>query len=391
MRSRLSTTAPRLFCSKPFTNLEVGLFPARGTAYLCCPAWLPFHIGTVGKDSVQEIWNGSAAQKIRRSILDGSFSHCNNNCPHLQTVSGPVQTVDSITDETLAEIVREQRTTIPHPKVVNAGFDQSCNLSCPSCRQKRIIEEKAEDRIRSLQSAIELEALADAEILYITGSGDAFGSPYFLSWLRKMKVSDKPKLQIHLHTNAQLWTPPRWAKIPQDVRDRITSAEISIDAASAGTYLLNRRGGDWDTLLHNLRFIAGLRAQGALRHLKFHMLVQENNFVEMPEFVRLGKSHGADQVYFSHLVDWGTFRRKELLARSIHLPDHPRHAELLGVLADPTLTDPVVDLGNLTDVKTPRAPSAAGSGAGHKATAPMDWRLRMVKLLLGRWRYLINR
>jgi hypothetical protein len=340
----------RLFCSKPFTNLEIVTYPKRGDAFLCCQAWLPVSIGNVSEGNVADLWNGPVARDIRRSVLDGTFEYCNSNCPYLQTIITPVQPRSEVTDPRLMEIIEKDCVEAPMPRVVNAAFDRSCNLSCPSCRKEHFIERESADAIRGLQRVVEEEVLPEAEILYVTGSGDAFGSPYFLEWLRHMNVRDKPNLRIHLHTNAQLWTAPIWAKLPPEVRQIILTAEISIDAASERTYNLNRRGGSWSKLMNNLQFISGLRASGPLEYLKLHMLVQENNFDEMPAFVALGKSVGADCIYFSHLVDWGSFPSQELASRSIHRPEHPRHDELRAVLRHSSLQDPRVDLGNLSEV-----------------------------------------
>ena len=80
-----------------------------------------------------------------------------------------------------------------------------------------------------------------------------------------MQLDGKSGLRIHLHTNALLWTPKMWRQVPDEVKRAINSAEISIDAARPETYSVNRRGGDFDRLLENLEFIAGLRAGGELQ------------------------------------------------------------------------------------------------------------------------------
>ena len=100
----------------------------------------------------------------------------------------------------------------------------------------------------------------------------------------------------------------------------------------------------------NLQFISELRASGPLEFLRIHMLVQENNFDEMPAFAALGARISADHIYFSHLVNWGTFTEEEVAQRSFHLRTHPRHGELLETLAHPSLKDPRVDFGNLSEV-----------------------------------------
>src|SRR4051794_31621476 len=83
-------SARRRFCAKPFRHLEIA---AGGDAYLCCSGWLPESVGNVGNESIASIWNGARAQKVRRSILDGSFAFC-GACPLLEPVVDSVHYVD---------------------------------------------------------------------------------------------------------------------------------------------------------------------------------------------------------------------------------------------------------------------------------------------------------
>jgi sulfatase maturation enzyme AslB (radical SAM superfamily) len=329
-----------------------GFNQPKGDVYLCCPSWLDKVVGNIQLQSVEEVWNGKQAQELRRSILDGSFRFCDaGRCPFLQTASGPVTRTDKVTDPDLREAIDKQLLTLPYgPKEVNCSYDRSCNLSCPSCRTEHVIEIQYGDQITAIQERLEA-AMSDTEYLYITGSGDAFGSPYFNRWLRTMNVDHLPKLHtIHLHTNAQLWTPKMWNMIPAKVRALIRDAEISIDAASSATYAINRRGGTFEQLLANLEFIRSLRAEGPLEYLKLSMVVQENNFHEMPEFVELGKRFLADTVYFGQLVNWGTYTDREFRNHAIHLPEHSRHQEFLGVLRHEAMLDSRVFLGNLAEL-----------------------------------------
>lgn len=348
----------RLFCSRPFTHLEVSTLPHRGEAFLCCPTWLPKSVGNLTHSAADEVWNGEAAREIRESILDGSFKYCTTVCPFLNTKSGFVQFADEVTHPHLRRTIDEYRVrSSTGPKVVGAAFDWSCNLSCPSCRPQKIIERDSKAEILDLQDKLAREVFRDLGLLYITGSGDAFGSPFFLDWLRRMRLEDHPALRIHLHTNAQLWTPALWEKLPEQVRDRVVSTEISIDAAAEATYLKNRKGGSWRRLLENLAFIASLRERGPLCWIKFHMVVQENNFLEMPDFIELGHEFGADEVYFSALLDWKVLDPGDFKQRAVHEPGHPRHRELLQILEHPRLQDPVVSLGNLSSLgRQVRAP-----------------------------------
>lgn len=352
-------TPTKLFCSKPFEWFEVTQLNGRGGVYLCCPSWLSVPVGNLLQQPVAEIWNSPRAQQIRASILDGSFRYCNENrCPYLQTETGPVQRTDQVVEPDLVAAIREHRTILPYgPKKVICTYDQSCNLSCPTCRAEVIVETRAKNEILTIQHRLDTEALREADYLHITGSGDPFGSPFFRRWLQTMDRTAMPRLErIHLHSNGLLWT-RMWHTIPEDIRALVRSVEISIDAARAETYAVNRRGGRFEDLLENLALIRDLRRNGPLEFVKISMVVQANNFLEMPEFVRLGQRFGVDAVYFSQLVNWGTFSADEFRSRAVHLSAHARHAELVTLLKDAIFDEPIVDVGNLTSIRTPRPPS----------------------------------
>ena len=318
---------------------------------MCCKHWLGTSIGDLNKQSVAEIWNGPVARDIRRSILDGSFEYCSRaRCPFLQTATGPVKPVSELSDPDLRAAADGRLTELPHgPREIDCAYDRSCNLTCPSCRTKLIVETAKEKQILELQGKLQREALREAHYIGITGSGDPFGSPYFRRWLQTMRRADMPQLRlINLQTNAMLWTPEMWKTIPEDIRPLIKATNISIDAATPETYAVNRRGGEFHKLLRNLEFISELRRRGPLRWVMISMVVQSNNFREMPAFVALGERLGFDVVYFSQLTNWGTYSAEDYAERAIHRSSHPRHAELLAVLDGPALAKPVVQLGNLT-------------------------------------------
>lgn len=352
-----SKTSLPMFCAKPFTWFEVSRGEREGDVFLCCPSWLDTPIGNLDEQSVEELWNGPVAQQIRATILDGSFSMCRRDrCPFLQTETGPVQPRAEVNDTLLRAAIEDNLLVLPYgPREINCCYDRSCNLSCPSCRTGILVETNRRDQISEIQRKISTDALPGAEFLSITGSGDPFGSPFFRQWLRSMRREDMPALRhMHLHTNALLWTPAMWETLSPDIRALVHSTEISIDAARAETYAINRRGGDFAVLLRNLDFVSTLRRDGPITELSIHMVVQQNNFREMPEFVALGRRVGADRIYFSKLMNWGTFSEEEYASRTVHDPLHPDHSALREVLRDLSLLDEAVDLGNLTELHARR-------------------------------------
>lgn len=344
-----------LFCSVPFRRMVVDSrhdLCQTGDAIMCC--WLKTPpLGNILDQSVEEVWNGQNARGIRHTILDGSFKYCDRDaCPYLQTVMYEVQKREKVKDKELKKAIRDNLTILPHgPREIICCYDRSCNLACPSCRTKVIVENDKREEILAIQSKLDNEALKEVHILTISGSGDPFGSPLYRHWLQTMNKGKMPHLrQIHLHTNAQLWTPKMWSTISKETQELVKSAEISIDAATPKTYSINRRGGSFEKLLKNLEFISTLRTNGPLRHLKLSMVVQSNNFREMHDFVHLGRRYNADVVYFGKIRNWGTFSEEEYKDRAIHLPDHPFYREFSDSIKKDIFRDPVVHMGNLSDI-----------------------------------------
>lgn len=342
----------RLFCTKPFEWFDISDFNGdKGDVYLCCPAWLSVRAGNIRNQTVDEIWNGAEAQKVRRSILDGGFEHCRRDrCPFLETVAGPVSRRSDVTDPELRRVIEEDRTELPYgPRCVSCSYDKSCNLSCPTCRSSVIVEVDRKDEIREIETKLRDEALKEARLLYITGSGDPFGSAAFFRLLTTLDPGSAPQLrEIHLHTNGQLWTTRTWEMIPIAVRRLIKHAHISVDAATPETYAMNRRGGSFARLLENLEFVHSLRRDGPLECLMMSMVVQDNNFREMEDFVLLARRFGADAVQFHKLLNWGTFTATEYSQRAVHLPEHPNHAAFLSLFRREIFGSSDVLRGNLS-------------------------------------------
>lgn len=319
-----------LFCGKPFEHLEVSF---AGRAYLCCPTWLPEPVGDLTKEHPLALWNGEAAQRIRESILDGSFRYC-TGCPFLSSRAATIIPRAEVTEASHLAIIREKRVVMERIRCLNLAYDRSCNLTCPTCRTARIMASGIALRgLRAYQSVVVTpQVLRILDSLYLTGSGDPFASRLFRELLFSLDATRFPALRILLHTNALLFTPTNWQKMA-GAQSLVHSVEVSVDAATAETYAINRRGGNWGRLLSNLAFIGRLRRNGPIQHLRLSFVVQANNWREMGSFVRLAGAYGADVVQFTALTNWRTFDADEFARRAVHLPQHHENAEFLHSLA----------------------------------------------------------
>lgn len=329
----------RLVCTRPFEWFEI--HPG-GDVFACCPAWLKTPLGNLLTDSLQEIWNGPTARRIRTAILDGSFQYCRKSrCPKLANTRGPVRPLAEVKDGEVRDAMLRRETRLPYePRRIHLCFDRSCTLACPSCRREVHVSTGEElARAESLACRVPQSA-AEAEELRLSGTGDPFGSPVYLRMLQAFSPQDYPRLRrIHLHTNGQLWDEATWRTMPA-LHPFVRTAEISVDAARAETYGTVRPGGNFERLLRNLDFLQTLPVAATLS-----FVVQAANWREMPDFVALGRKRGF-RVYFSRLVNWGTFSRTEYGGQSVHLPDHPEHPPFRALLSA-LATEPDVDLGNL--------------------------------------------
>ncbi len=330
------------FCSKPFEWLEA---KNDGNAYLCCSAWLPVSVGNLHREDPQTVWTSKLARQIRESVLDGSYAFCSaKRCPEL--IGKALPAAKTISDPRLQEILRTRDTVVAEgAKTINASYDRTCNLACPSCRTE-VLSANEPERVRAeaLQNRLLRWNPEGLHTLYLTGSGDPFASPLFRKLLLSLDPSAYPNLRLRLHTNGLLFTPELW-KGMERIHSIIDTIEVSIDAATDPTYRKLRRGGEMALLRQRLEFLKGVRGEGHVRTLLFSFVVQADNYAEMPEFVALGDRYGATHIYFSGLLNWGTFTAKEYSARAVHRPRHPRHDEFLHVLKHPSLARPHVTLG----------------------------------------------
>jgi pyruvate-formate lyase-activating enzyme len=329
------------FCAYPFTTLET---THTGLAFVCCPVWLPTPIGKLDADPVG-LWTGPVAQKIRASIIDGSFRYCDHlNCSRITNRTLPRR--DSEEARAILEPYLAKGTVETLPKYVTLSHDKSCNLSCPSCRARLYVAGKAKQaELDALTETSILPLLRHAEIVKITGSGDPFGSNHFRNLIKRLAEPDFTRLKIDLHTNGQLWNERAWKDLR--LQGRVRYSQISIDAAHPETYAVVRRGGSFARLLANLAFVKKLRDEGQISELEFSMVVQDQNFREMPEFVRLGQAFSADLISFQMIRRRDIFSTEEFEAAFIGNPTHPNYQEFLAVLKSPELTAPGVHMGNV--------------------------------------------
>jgi Iron-sulfur cluster-binding domain len=344
-RTRATTGPSGRFCAYPFTFAEIH---GNGDVYLCCPRWSGERaIGNVFRDTPEALWNSVQAQQIRAGIHDGTFSHCSHTlCPEIVARTLPHR--DQMMSQ-FGEIISSGRTTLTKgPATVKLCHDETCNLYCPSCRDCMIVanRERQAQLDRMLHGFI-VPFLADAQCLWLSGDGDPFASRHYREIMHETRSN--PHLKINLHTNAVLCDERAWSDC--SLAGRVQKVLVSIDAASADTYSVVRRGGDFDRLMRNLAFLSELRRAGEIQDFVIAFVVQAGNFKEMPAFVRLGQRLSVDSVFFSAIHHWSRgMTQAQFSEAQVWRSDHPLHEDFCSVLRDPALHDPITNLGDLAHI-----------------------------------------
>ena len=337
-------------CLEPFTHYE--LTPKGGT-YCCCPGYLPSSIGDHEKLPQNEIWNGPRIQKIRKSILDGTYKYCSKlYCPKIS--SNELKTKEDIisADSKVKQVVKgaiknEQSILDFGPDFLNLSHDRSCNLTCPSCRKDLFIAKEHErDKYDKIKDTIILPALMDASRVHITGSGDPFASKHFRSILNEINKERFPNLRVAIQTNGILLTVEEWEKYP-NLEGVVSVIIVSIDATEGDTYKKLRLRGDFLKLHKNMKFLSQLRQEKKIPCLQIAFVVQKDNYKEMKKFIELGNAWSVDQIIFSKVRQWGAFTTQEFTDINIFDPAHKLYSDMMKELDDIRSLYPQVYLGNL--------------------------------------------
>lgn len=273
------------FCRLPFDSLQID---EDGDVQLCdCQLHMPYTIGNIYQDTLENIWLSEDANRIRQSVIDEDFTYCNWACAHLHNLPSRPE---------VAPMVRD------FPKTIKLDMDRSCNLKCPSCREDIIIEKNSTKIDKQIQMFEQIKqwGLANPEkqlLLLPTAIGEIFASYSGLQFLKSLIDYPYDNLKIRITTNGTLIN--RHRELIKNINHLIDSFSVSIDAATPETYSVVR-GGDWEELMSGLEFIKS----NITKKLNLSFCIQKNNWHEIEQFADLADKFGA-AIAYQKLGDWG--------------------------------------------------------------------------------------
>lgn len=326
----MSTSAN--ICPYPFHYFEI---TPTGDVFPCCPPTCNnYTFGNLLETSLDKIWRGDRAEHFRNRILRGDYSFCNLK----------ICTVKS--RFTLEEIKQKYyiNNVIKLPQELGVSYDTECNLACNICR-KKIKKNNAEELARLMQFENSyFPWLGDCKTVYLSGAGDPFASEYARGLIGRLTAS-WPHIKFDFLTNGTMLTPEMY--IGLGLNNRIQNLAISIHAATAATYRIITRNGNFENLQKNLAFFADLKKEGALSDLWFRFVVCRENYREMPAFAEMAVAHGA-RCSFSVYRDLNREPfHDNFKTHAVYEEDNSEYGCLLEVLKHDSLRSPICDFDGI--------------------------------------------
>lgn len=324
-------------CHTMLNHLEI---LAEGNTRCCCTTFVDQSLGNITQESFDDIWLSNLHRIMCLSLENRTYSFCNKEmCPLF--VGCSKRDAISCFDEYQHYQIMEQ-----FPKVLVAGFDASCNLRCETCRKNFYYSCGEDKQVQSeILDIIKNEYICSVNFLILAGDGEVFASNTY------KQLFTMPECQpryIRLLTNGTLFNEKNWKRLTENKDSKIMMT-VSIDAATKETYEKIRRGGDFSKLKSNMEYAAMLRKSGQLSYLRFNFVVQRENYKEIPAFILWGESLGVDEIFFTKILNWGTYSDKEFETVSMMEKDGitPK-VELAEILESDILKNSkIVDLGTI--------------------------------------------
>lgn len=323
-----------LICFAPFKTIEIDI---KGNVRLCgCLAWMPQTVGNIFEQSIQEILENELSRKIRQSIRDGSFIYCNANaCGDIANKKlSDKNNLDPLILDTDWYKLYQDEAHIKQPSTYFIAGDETCNLSCPSCRVRVIknsyvTTEKNHQLFDIINKNLFNSSSNEPIEITLSTLGEVFASNLLLEFLDNFSLKNYPNARFIFQTNGLLLK-KRWHRV-EHLKNNIKHIVMTTDSCKKATYEKLRRGGVYEDMLDNLEFLSEIKAKFGIK-IFLRMVLQLDNSNEIEEFYYWAKQKGADQVGFIRITDWGTYTPEEFKKIDVLSPNHELYQRTTTVL-----------------------------------------------------------
>lgn len=260
-------------CAAP--SMQLRLDP-NGLVTTCCKTLRP--LGHIGRNSLDEIWNGALRHEIEDALVAGDFSVGCERCGAEIEMEGRPASYAAYYDA-WADHLTTDPASRAWPTRMEMNLSNSCNLQCIQCdgdsssairihREGRrplpkVYGDEFFDELRDFLPHLER---------IVFGGGEPFlGPENYRVWDLVAEVN--PAIDCQIITNATQWT-PRIERLLERLR---CSFIFSLDGITKETFESVRVGADFDQVMANVdRFIAHTQRVGSTAMVN-HCLMPQNH------------------------------------------------------------------------------------------------------------------
>lgn len=307
-----------------------------GNTRCCCTTFVEQNLDNMMDYGVDELWKSNLHKVLCLSTENRTYTFCEKTmCPLF---------VAKRKEEARCTEGKYKKMT-EYPETIALGYDATCNLSCVTCRQVPYVARGRErEKMSEISRRVKENYLKRCKFLILAGDGEVFLSPAYKEIYLDKNCNPE---YIRLLTNGMLFNKKTWEQFADGKSSKVMLT-VSVDAASEATYEKIRKNGNFAVLAENMKYASELRRKGELSYFRMNFVVQRENYQEMPLFVEWGEELGVDEVFFTKILNWGTYTEEEFSRVSMMEADGitPK-PELREVIEQPVMQSPIVDMGTI--------------------------------------------
>ena len=275
--SRGNNNEIKNICNFPYKHITIDM---NSNCFLCdCDGWLPIPVGKVRDfNSIDELMNSPTAKEIQNDVKLKKFTYCATDAC-------------GIKDQNMLRDILELQINI----------DESCNLSCASCRREPIMIKQGtefKEKLKDIDRIISWLTQFDKKIkITMSGNGDPLASNIIRPLIKNYEPTSNQTFRIF--TNGLLI---KKHLANTKIFKQTKNIDVSIDAGSKKVYEEIRKPGKWKTLIENLNFLAEYYDHKVV----LNFALQKRNIDDVYNFVELVERYKFYGI-IHEIDDWGTW------------------------------------------------------------------------------------
>lgn len=312
-------------CLAPWNLLRI---ESDGNCYSCSSAYVKdaYSFGNIFQDEIDEIWNGTKAQKFRQDKENQNYNFCQKERCNLFLAKMPYYTSDY---------------NALYPVYVSLSYDYSCSERCIFCRDKILyLDDEVAKKWESILHSKIIPLLKNAKILEITCAGEIFVSKHS-QYILKEILAAYPNLKLKLFSNGLFCTEKKFKEL--GILNNIEEICISLHCTKKSTYKKIFRNDNYDKIKKNIEYIAFLKQKGIIKSFCLQFVITKYNYKEIKSFIDFAKKNNAFPVFNFVVENNETVFCKNYYNYAIYKQDHYLYNDFVSKLQDPFVREHIPD------------------------------------------------